>query len=249
MNRIPEPMLRYRNLVADQFLRGEGIEIGALDSPLQTRKRETEVRYLDYQDNAALRATYPEIDPKSVVRVDLVDDGETMATVPDESVDFIVANHFLEHCMDPTGTLRTHLRKIREKGVLFYSVPDKRSCFDVNRPPTPLRHLLADALDGGRGTRVEHYAEWERLVNRTPEDQIDQRVEELIRIDYKIHFHVFEMENFRVWVDSLCQYWLHADLENLSRNHTELLLVLRKLPAPGASPCSRPGEPPCRPQR
>ena len=37
--------------------------------------------------------------------VDVVDDAQTLATFPDESVDFVIANHVLEHLEDPIGAL------------------------------------------------------------------------------------------------------------------------------------------------
>ena len=98
-----------------------------------------------------LRKHYPELDDQDLAPVDVVDDGETLSMIEPESVDFIVANHFLEHCEDPIRTITTHLGKLRPGGVLFYAVPDKRYTFDFRRPRTPLSHLIADHEDGGRG--------------------------------------------------------------------------------------------------
>jgi hypothetical protein len=79
-----------RARLAAELLSGSGIEIGALHLPLAF-----------------------------LTRVDVVDDGELLSTIPAESVDFIIANHFLEHCEDPIRTIGTHLGKLRADGVLF----------------------------------------------------------------------------------------------------------------------------------
>ena len=34
-----------------------------------------------------------------------MDDGERLATIADATQDFVIANHFLEHCQDPLGAL------------------------------------------------------------------------------------------------------------------------------------------------
>ena len=113
---------------------------------------------------AQLRSEYPELADWDLTEVDIVDDGETLATVAPESQDFIVANHFLEHTENPVGTIECHLGKLKPGGVLFYAVPDKRFTFDFRRPADPLEHMIADYEQGPERSRAEHYEEWCRLV-------------------------------------------------------------------------------------
>ena len=87
-------------MIAATFLRGTGIEIGALHEPLIVPRRVT-VRYVDRMRSPQLRHQYPELSRADLVDVDIVDDGELLATIPDGSQDFVVANHFIEHCQDP----------------------------------------------------------------------------------------------------------------------------------------------------
>ena len=63
--------------------------------------------------------------------MDVIDNGETLQTLPDARQDFVVANHFLEHCQDPIGTIVNHFRVLKPGGVLFMAVPDKRWSFDI----------------------------------------------------------------------------------------------------------------------
>ena len=127
-----------RRRLARRFLHGAGLEIGALHRPLYVPPA-ARVRYVDRMDNSGLRDHYPELDDEALVEVDVVDDGETLATQADTSADFIVANHFIEHTQDPLGTLENHLRVLRPGGVLYLAVPDRRRSFDVDRPPRRLR--------------------------------------------------------------------------------------------------------------
>src|SRR4029079_12002414 len=124
---------RARVRLAKRFLRGEGLEIGALHLPLPM-PRGAQVRYVDRMDERSLVAESPELEGRDLVHVDVVDDGERLTTVPDASVDFVVANHFLEHTEDPIGTLEQHVRVLRPGGVLYLANPDPRVTFD-ERPP------------------------------------------------------------------------------------------------------------------
>ena len=184
-----------RHELAAELLRGSGIEIGALHLPMVLPAR-VSVRYVDRMTVPELRVHYPELDGQELAPVDVVDDGELLSTIEPESVDFIVANHFLEHCEDPIRTIETHLGKLRPGGVLFYAVPDKRYTFDFRRPRTPLSHVIADHKDGGQASRREHYLEWVRLVypeGDGPPDEEAARVHAagIEATRYSIHFHVW----------------------------------------------------------
>jgi SAM-dependent methyltransferase len=157
-----------RKELAAEFLRGDGIEIGGLHLAI-TMPPGARVRYVDRMTVPELRAHYPELADWDLVQVDIVDDGEMLATIEDDSVDFIIANHFLEHCEDPIRTIETHLRKLRPAGILYYAVPDKRYTFDFRRPRTQLQHVVNDHDNGPEASRSEHYVEWVRTyLTRTP---------------------------------------------------------------------------------
>src|SRR6202035_2162310 len=86
--------LRRRRL-ARRFLRGQGLEIGALHCPLRVPGGVT-VRYVDRMDIDGLRRQYPELPADKLVDVDVIDDGEKLGSQPDRCADFIIANHFIE---------------------------------------------------------------------------------------------------------------------------------------------------------
>ena len=236
----PPPVRRdTRHELAAELLRGSGIEIGALHMPVALPAG-VRARYVDRMTVPELRAHYPELEGQDLAPVDLVDDGETLSTIEPESVDFIVANHFLEHCEDPIGTIDTHLGKLRPGGVLFYAVPDKRYTFDFRRPRTPLSHLIADHEDGGHGSRREHYLEWARLVypedDGPPDEQTAHAHATAIEAtSYSIHFHVWTQADLLELMLHCHQRLSSFDIEAVRRVGLENIVILRKdgeLPIP-----------------
>src|SRR6185503_15949436 len=62
----------------------------------------------------------------------------------DETLDFLLASHVIEHMPDTIGTLWEWARVLRPGGVLFLIVPHKDRTMDVERPCTEVAHHLAD---------------------------------------------------------------------------------------------------------
>src|SRR5438093_12984343 len=116
----PEELLRRRT-IARSYLRGDGLEIGALHNPLKVPPA-ARVRYVDRMGVADLRREYPELSGKPLVDVDILDDGETLASIGDGTQDFGIANHFIEHCENPIGAVRNMLRVLKEGGVLYLAI-------------------------------------------------------------------------------------------------------------------------------
>ena len=90
----PENALRRQ--IAWRYLSGNGIEVGALHSPLEVPSNAT-VRYVDRMPVDEVRKQYPELAEYHLVEVDIIDDGEILSSIADSSVDFVIANHMIEH--------------------------------------------------------------------------------------------------------------------------------------------------------
>lgn len=226
------PLRQYlrRHEVTDRYLHGKGLEIGALQDPQRVRPG-VEVRYVDIADTASLRRLYPWKARRHLVEVDIVDDGERLSTVADASQDFVVANHFFEHCEDPIGTLRNLLRVVRPGGVVYLSVPDKRHMFDRDRPATTLEHLLKDHEQGPEWSRQSHYDEVVRLgIKVEGETAIAAKVEELVAQDFRIHFHCWSQTEFLQLLCALQQRpgYPPFDVVEFVANEREMIVVLRR---------------------
>jgi SAM-dependent methyltransferase len=225
---LPGRVVAARARIAKQYLSGEGIEIGALHNPLPL-PRAARVRYVDRLPVSELRRHYPELEQEPLVEVEILDDGERLATISDSSLDFVVANHFLEHTQDPVGTLLNAFRVLRPGGVLYLAVPDKRHTFDSDRPVTPFEHLLRDFDEGPHVSRQDHFEEWVRLVDRVPEEDVPRRVEQLMEQDYSIHYHVWTQREALGLLTAVREHLnLDFDVELMERIEHEVVFVLRK---------------------
>ena len=188
-----------RDYLSHRYLRGDGIEIGALHRPLPLPPA-CVVRYVDRLPEAELRRHYPELANEPLVPISVLDDGETLASIADASVDFVVANHFLEHCENPIKALVTFARVLRPGGTIFIAVPDKRVTFDRLREETTLAHVIRDHELGPEQSRAGHFAEWATYVENvdgdlTPED-VERLHRERLALNYSIHFHAWTPAGF-----------------------------------------------------
>ncbi len=180
-----------RASIAAQFLRGRGLEIGALHRPLPLPVGAV-AQYVDAAPIDVLAARFPEV--SGIQAPDIVDDGEHLRSIGDQSYDFIVANHFLEHTEDPFATLGTFIRVLRPGGRIFMAIPDKRWTFDREREITSLEHLLTDYRDGPDISRRGHYEEWLSVIDHLSGDELAKHLDAFIKAKINIHFHVWTIQ-------------------------------------------------------
>jgi predicted SAM-dependent methyltransferase len=226
MGQAVDPVSRTRRQIAGRYIHGDGLEIGALHNPLNV-PRSARVRYVDRLRVEELRMHYPELGGERLVDVDILDDGEVLATIGDASQDFVIANHFLEHCEDPLAALANMMRVLRPGGVLYLAVPDKRYTFDAARPVTTVDHLLRDHREGPKASRREHFEEWARLVDGA--DDPTAHATALLERGYSIHYHVWtQAELLELLVVAKRELDLDFDVELMAKNQQEVIFVLRR---------------------
>ena len=216
----------FREDLARHYVRGEGIEIGALHRPLRVPSK-VRVRYVDVMNREQLLATYSSAvygNPKWVVQTDVIDDCERLERFTDHSVDFAIANHILEHTEDPIATLGHLVRVLKPGGILFLTLPDARHTFDASRERTTIEHLLRDHQEGPSVSRDQHYREW-ALVECLPEKHIAERIAQFARDGTRNHFHVWELEGF---LELLVTLQLPARLELAQTHLDEFSLIIRR---------------------
>jgi SAM-dependent methyltransferase len=183
-------------------LDGRGIEFGPLHRPMPV-KPGTQMTYVDRTDHDTLRREYPKL-AEHIVDVHVIDDAETLVTVPDGGFDFAVSAHVIEHMRNPIGALVHWLRVVRAGGLVYLVVPDKRRSFDERRVRTTLAHLVLDYQQPSAERDFEHYLDYAVFVHHA---RIDDAIPEATRLrdaDFSIHFHVFLPEDIvRLveWVD------------------------------------------------
>ncbi|WP_104548258.1 methyltransferase domain-containing protein [Chroococcidiopsis sp. TS-821] len=218
--------VRYR--IAAKYLTGKGIEIGALHSPLPV-SNSVDIQYVDRFTIAQLRQQYPELAAYKLVEPNIIDDGETLTSISDASLDFVIANHVIEHCQNPIFSLENWLRVLKVDGILYIAVPDKRYTFDCDRPITPLEHVIRDYEEGGSCSAPCHYEEWARLVEKARDSDVAIRAKELLDINYSIHFHVWtQIEFLELLLYCRNSLSLPIEIELLQKNQMEFIVVIRK---------------------
>jgi SAM-dependent methyltransferase len=218
-----------RDAIGAKYLAGNGLEIGALTAPLRV-PRSARVKYVDRMSADDLRRQYPELRTQRIVSTDIISDGERLEAVPDASQDFVIANHFIEHCQNPIFAILNMFRVLKPGGVLYLAIPDKRYTFDRDRPVVFIDHLIRDYEEGPEWSKRQHFEEWVRLVERVDDSAAVQRqVEQLIASDYSIHFHVWsqlEMEEFLLVLRK--RFGCAFDVLTFLKHYNECIFVLRK---------------------
>lgn len=150
--------LRSRKITAALHLHGKGLEYGPLHRTLLP-KPAFDVVYADYADREHLVAHYAgnsNVDPNLIPEVDIVTRGSPITEfVAEQSLDYVVASHVMEHVPDLLGWLDSNLRILRPGGRLAVAFPDKRYCFDIKRRSSMVSDIMAAYLE--KRTRPSFY--------------------------------------------------------------------------------------------
>jgi len=79
--------------------------------------------------------------------------------IKNESYDFVVSSHVLEHIANPLKALFEWKRVLKNGGVLLLVIPHKEVTFDHNRPITKLDHLIQNYENGIDEHDMSHLSE------------------------------------------------------------------------------------------
>lgn len=227
-----------RMAISANFINGSGIEIGGLNYALPV-KPGVQVKYLDRitaEDHLGILAS--EFKRKDLVTVDIIDDGETLGTVPDNSQDFIIANHFIEHCRNPILAISNAVRTLKPAGVFFMAVPDKRYTFDAKRDITTQEHLLRDYREGPDWSEEDHYFDFVSKTDKSDgcksDEDIRRVIQELKDNNFSIHYHVWDHNAMLMLLTMLSNelsFPFEIDFALAAQNGgNESIFILRKNP-------------------
>ncbi len=128
-----------------------------------------------------------------------------------DSLDYVVSSHVLEHVANPVAALLEWHRVLRDGGVFYLVVPDRRFTFDHARALTDPAHMWGDFERGVNQSDGTHSDEFVDQVDwalyrpdLAPECIAEER--ETLRGHFhvaayggeiNIHFHVFEPSNLQ----------------------------------------------------
>lgn len=127
------------------FLNGKGIEIGPFEHPAKLPPS-CEVEYCDAITPEQARVFFPELSVIDLPHIHHIIDlnKEGLVKFPNDSLDFVICNHVIEHLVDPIRILGELMRVVRPGGHVVIAAPDKEYTFDKKRPLTPWEHNVSD---------------------------------------------------------------------------------------------------------
>lgn len=144
--------------LAHRYLDGKkGLEIGgSAHNPFGL-----DTRNVDYTPDDNQYKKMESANVGAVLSVDILASGDAIP-VPDESEDFIVSAHVIEHFPDPIKTLKEWYRIVRPGGYIFMIVPHKERTFDQDLPRTTLQELINrhEGRITAKPNRNDHYSVW-----------------------------------------------------------------------------------------
>ena len=191
-----------------QSFRGNGLEIGAFEHPADLPEV-CDVTYCDVISKTEALKLFPEVNKEELHEVDVILDIDKcgLSFFEDNSQDFVIINHVLEHLFDPVFAIRECFRVLKKGGSLVASVPDKRFTFDRNRTVT---------------TDVEIFERIKRIPKiPTPEDYEDllrnvhpnllnepQHIRQKALEDFLVrreHLNIWTDNSFKSFFDVVCR--------------------------------------------
>jgi SAM-dependent methyltransferase len=231
-------------------LHGDGLELGPGHQPFPVPEG-VRVALVDQWVPEDSRALFYELDESVSFPVpDVVAnlDTDRLSAVADESQDFVIASHILEHMAEPVGMLVDIHRVLRPGGVLLALLPDRRRTFDRTRYGTGVDHVIAEHKAGTTVVDDDHIVEFilhaNHLMRRAEGIEPEPLTDELIEAHRlrSIHAHCWTEDEF---VDLLlyCLRDLQLDFRLLDgfsarvgRGGWEFAFVLQKCERPDHDP-------------
>ncbi len=211
--------------------KGSGIEIGATYLPLEVIA-DVKVTYVDIMSKENLLKTDPNLKGKEVTHVDVLDDAEKLIKFGNNSQDFIIANHLVEHVMNPIQAIASFLRVLKTEGIIFMAVPEMRVTFDKHRPLTPISHLIEVFEKKEDDQWFEHYIECAIFLGKKPKNKAKKTAKELIDSKLSIHYHTFQPRSFLSIIDYMRRLGYPIEICEIveqSEGTNEFIVVMKKL--------------------
>jgi SAM-dependent methyltransferase len=157
------------------------------------------VSYVDRwlpEENAEL---FPELSEPTFPRPDYVVnlDADGLSAFGNESQDFVIASHIIEHLANPLSMLEDIYRVVRPRGLLILILPDRHVTFDRERKPTSLAHLRDEYRRQVREVDDDHLIDFilATVPDRSEASDISPGELEWHR-RRSIHAHVWDHDEF-----------------------------------------------------
>jgi ubiquinone/menaquinone biosynthesis C-methylase UbiE len=132
----------------------------------------------------------------------IICDGSALSVVPDNSYDFILSSHNLEHFANPVKALKEWQRIARPGAGLVLVLPNHANTFDHRRQPTAVSHMLDDFNRDTQEDDMTHLSEILQLhdLSMDPPAGTAEEFRQRSLNNFTIrclHHHVFNENNSR----------------------------------------------------
>ncbi len=244
-------MADFRKEISEKHLNGSGVEFGPQTNPLYVNPDNGKVTYVDRLTRKASLELFPELhaSENEIIEPDIIMDldQDNLTGLLDYSFDFFIANHVIEHLINPILFLEDIHEVMKRGAVLYLAVPDKNFIFDRDRLLTSNDHLWDDYKNKERKVSVEHLNDF--IINITRDViQAEQKhlyfdkiplnwflKSKLYKIHRKrsIHVHVWDQssfDNFLEFAIKKLQFQFKIIEKILSQDtKLEMIYVLEKI--------------------
>jgi predicted SAM-dependent methyltransferase len=230
----------FENVSRKEFiglLEGYGIEIGALHNPLPVTEN-MHVLYVDTLSTAELMIKYPNLSDK-IVQVDLILNALRLEAIKEESLDFIIANHLLEHLSNPLSAIEIWHRKLKRGGMLYIALPKCNMTFDKYRQITSWDHILWDYINDPsvekEKTDIIHIAD---MLSSMKKDGVlekkilDKDIHNEAKIlydsnDHGVHYHTWNSQSSFLFFQKVSEMF-RSKIIKVADNEHEIIYLLQK---------------------
>jgi ADP-heptose:LPS heptosyltransferase len=113
----------------------------------------------------------------------------------------------------------------------MYAIPIKNYTFDKNREITSFEHLNQDFQDNGDSSKFQHYIDWaENVDGLKNSEEILEHAKLLIKMDNRIHFHVWNAESFEEFINKAMAHFNNSfQILHFVENWDEIIVILKKV--------------------
>lgn len=175
---LPEPMVQVmrramkcrvasQKIFQAQVSNKHGLEIGGPSSVFNDRGELPIYRYVAGLDNCvfSLETIWEgkraegqtfSYDRRKKNGFNFIREATDLHDIDDQSYDFVLSCHCLEHISNPIRALKEWTRVVKPGGAIIIVLPDYRYTFDWKRQPTPVAHMIEDYEQGRDETDMSH---------------------------------------------------------------------------------------------
>jgi ubiquinone/menaquinone biosynthesis C-methylase UbiE len=226
--------LQHSRKSLSRNLQGDGVEIGPGNLPMLFSNK-VNMTYIDINTQETLSRFHPQYKFDNLTNF-IIADADNLPKVTNNTYDFLVANHVIEHVKNPLKAFKRWYEVVKPGGHLIIIFPNRDECFDKGRPYTTISHLVSEfklANDSKemhtnlKNHLYEHYANV-RYKDDTTRMHKELDIEKEIRRGSS-HYHVWGEENTHSFFSTANTIGLPLEIEQFEHKMGELRFLIKKM--------------------